>query len=336
MSPGRRGRPRAVALTHMVVMKELSAAMRQLRSAAGCERLEEAVEVLNAAIAELYPDLDPARPAGSTLSLPHPVTVGYVSGIETGNTTKAPIPAWLRSVGAYQREQLRGSQVPAWLVHAYDVAFLADGYLVDMYRWAVSLQADQSGDPPRAPAHARLAQIGPDGFDAEVAMFLDGPEHMRAAVHDMRAAIRRYPSMPATASDWLPDHEDRCNNVVNRERDLPEGVVVAPRTYVLGWWRLRNTGVRPWANKVFYRAGGGDAGLRTPPFVPVPDAPPGGEVDIAVPIQAPSRPGTYRLCLRLGWPNGVYCYPSTLVGAIMSLIVLPDRYAGCETPWRTT
>jgi len=336
MSPGSRGRPRAVALTHMVVMKELSAAMRQLRSAAGCERLEDAVDVLNAAIAELFPDSDSLRQAGSTSSLPHPVTVRYVSGIETGNTTKAPVPAWLRSVSAYRREQLRGSQVPGWLVHAYDVAFLADGYLVDMYRWAVSLQADQAADPPRAPAHARLAQIGPDGFDAEVAMFREGPESMRVAVRDMSAAIRRYPSGPAAVGDWLPDHEDRCGNVVNPERDLPEGVVVLPRAFVLGWWRLRNTGVRPWNHKVLYRAGGGDAGLRTPPFVPVPDAPPGGEVDIAVPIRAPEQPGTYRLCLRLGWPDGVYCYPSTLIGAIMSLIVLPEQYAGCETPWRTT
>jgi hypothetical protein len=51
------------------------------------------------------------------------------------------------------------------------------------------------------------------------------------------------------------------------------------------------------------------------------DVDPGGRVELRVPLRAPRRPGTYRACLKMGWPNGVYCFPSTLVGVIVTVIV---------------
>jgi hypothetical protein len=43
-----------------------------------------------------------------------------------------------------------------------------------------------------------------------------------------------------------------------------------------------------------------------------PDTDPGGRVELRIPLRAPRRPGTYRACLKMGWPNGVYYFPSTL------------------------
>lgn len=319
----------------MTVMRELGGAMRQIRCAVGFESLDTAADVLNIAVRELYPDAVVRTPVTATVSQPHLVSGKYLSDIERGNTSKVEVPAWLLNSGAYRPEQLRSSQIPAWLVRAYDVAFLADGYLVDLYRWATALHADQANTPPRASRTRRLAAVDMVGYDQDVEVFTAAPNHVRAVLHANRVQLAAYPTAPGADTDWLPDARDRCTNISDPVQEIPEGLPARPGTFVVGRWLLRNSGDIPWRHKVFTRVGRFDAGLITPPFAPVPATAPGQEAEIFVPIRVPDQPGTYRLCFRLGWPTGVYCYPNTLVGSITTIIVLPDEFATCDTSWPT-
>jgi len=331
-APRPRGRPRGVAPLHMVVMRELGGAMRQIRSAAGFESLDAATDVLNPVIRELYPDAPVRQPVTATVSQPHEVSARYLSDIERGNTSKVEVPAWLLAARHYKSEQLRGSQIPAWLIRAYDVAFLADGYLVDLYRWAAALHADQATTPPRASRTRRLATVDMAEYDRAAAAFAAAPPHLREVLRANRTEIVSCPSTPAPGTRWLPDARDRCTNI-NPVPEIPEGLPVRPGAFVSGRWILRNSGAVAWRDKVFIRVGRFDAGLVTPPFAPVPATAPGSDAEIFVPVRAPDRPGTYRLAFRLGWPDGVYCYPNTLVGSVMTIIVLPEPFGGCEHGW---
>jgi hypothetical protein len=96
---------------------------------------------------------------------------------------------------------------------------------------------------------------------------------------------------------------------------------------------LHNAGSVPWEHRLFVRSGSHDTGLLTPPFVAVPATGPGRTAEIAVPMAAPSAPGTYRACFRLAWPDGTYCFPNTLVGAIMTVVVPAPEFARCLTAW---
>jgi Ig-like domain-containing protein len=327
-----RGRPRGVAPLHMVVMRELGGAMRQIRSAAGFESLDAATEVLNSTIRQLYPGVPVRLAATAPFSQPHEVSPRYISDLELGNTSKVEVPAWLLAERAYQPGQLRGSQIPAWLIRAYDVAFVADGYLVDLHRWATALHADQASTPPRASHTRRLASVDLAEYDRAAAAFAASPAPVRAVLDANRTEIAAFPGTPGPGRDWLPDARDRCTNI-NPVPEIPEGLPARPGTFLVGRWILRNSGDIPWEHKVFTRVGRFDAGLITPPFAPLPATPPGADAEVRVPVRVPDRPGTYRLAFRLAWPDGVYCYPNTLVGSIMTITVLPESYAGCELEW---
>jgi hypothetical protein len=52
-------------------------------------------------------------------------------------------------------------------------------------------------------------------------------------------------------------------------------------------------------------------------------------------IKSVHRPGVviYQ-ALKMGWPNGVYCFPNSLIGLIVTAVVLAPDLAGCRQPWK--
>jgi hypothetical protein len=330
---GRPGRPRSGAPLHMVVMREVGNAMRQIRSAAGFEQLDTAAEAINGAIDQLYPDAASPASVRTTVSQPHKITGRYLSDLERGNTNKLPPPDWLRPGDPYTAGQLRSGHIPSWLVRAYDVAFSADGYLVDLYRWAMVLQADQDRIPPRAAPTRQLTRVGVLGYDHALRPFDGASPVIRDLLRQHRERLSSYPGESPTPNAWTPDPDDRSTNINDPVQDIPEGVPVPPGSFLAGRWVLRNAGQARWKHRLFVRVGRWDVGLATPPFAPVPDTDPGHDAEIFMPVKAASKPGTYRLCCRLAWPDGTYCYPNTLVGAIMTVVVLTEDYRTCERSW---
>ncbi|MFC4853001.1 hypothetical protein [Actinophytocola glycyrrhizae] len=83
------------------------------------------------------------------------------------------MPPWLRACDDI-RDQGWGDQwagrvvqeddIHLAVVRAYDVAFGADGYLVDMYGWTVTLLADHEHNPPSLTRH--LPAHVPDGANS--------------------------------------------------------------------------------------------------------------------------------------------------------------------------
>jgi Ig-like domain from next to BRCA1 gene len=323
-----RGRPRKAVPLHLVVMRELSNAMRQTRVAAGLEQLDAARDLLNEAIVELYPEVsgEVRTPAGQPAG-PHLVTTKYVSDVERGNTSKNRVAPWLAALPEVSDDRKRGSRVPGWLVRAYDRAFMADGYLVDMYTWAVAVDWDHRNDPPRL-ARSLKAVLGDD-----VEAFDGAPPEVARVLSVNRPTLADRAARPK-GPDWLPDDQDASASFGEGEEDHPEGVLVRPGEFRLPRWVLRNAGAVTWTDRVLYRVGGRSDGIASPVAVPVPVTEPGDAADIAVPIRAPRRPGTYRICLKMGWPDGTYCFPNTLVGVILTVIV-PDDRPGAEPyqPW---
>jgi hypothetical protein len=321
-----RGRPRPPLPLHMVVSRELTAAMRQLRVANG-DHTAHTVEILNETITDLYPAATGERTDYGRRSVPHLVTERYVLRLERGHHARLPVPAWLRARPITDSTVVYGSRVPSWLVRAYDVAFGADGYLVDMYDWTATLLADHEQDPPRLTRH--LPAHVPDGgeFDYLAGPLLDGKteldDDVRALLHAEASVLASRRHHAADDGTWSPSASDGSGSLGEGEEALPEGTVVAPGAQLVARWVLHNTGTVPWLDRLLYGVGSASptAGLRTPPFVTVPDTDPGGRINLRVPLRAPRRPGTYRACLKMGWPNGVYCFPSTLLGVIVTVIV---------------
>lgn len=333
-----RGRPRPPLPLHLVVSRELTGAMRQLRVANG-DHTAQTVDILNEAIAELYPDATDERTDYGRRSIPHLVSERYVSRMERGHHARLPVPAWLTTRSITDPTVVYGSRVPLWLVAAYDLAFGADGYLVDMYNWAVTLLADHEHDPPRLIRH--LPGHIPDGeeFDYLAAPLtrsadLDGT--VQDLLHAEVAVLRARRARPTDDSSWSPSVDDGSGSLGEGEEDLPEGMLVRGGSQFIARWVLHNTGTVPWRDRLLYGVGTashGSTGLRTPPFVTVPDTEPGHAVELGVPLRAPDRPGTYRACLKMGWPNGVYCFPSTLLGIIVTIIVPPADLVAPATDW---
>jgi Ig-like domain-containing protein len=322
----RRGRPRKSVPLHLVVMRELSNAMRQARVSAGLERLDAAREVVNDAIRDLYPEAtERVRTGRGQPSGAHLVTTKYISDVERGNTSKSETPAWLSGLEGIDAERLRGSRVPAWLVRAYDLAFLADGYLIDLYAWAVATDRDHRSDPPRL-ARALDGLLAASSFDLP-----DQPAEVAAVVDADRVALARLAAVPP--GDWLPADGDRSAAFGDGEEDNPEGVLLRPGEYRLPRWVMRNTGDVAWADRVLYRVGATPAGIASPVAVPVPPASPGDTVELTVPVRAPDRAGTYRMCLKMGWPDGTYCFPNTLVGLILTVVVPDPALPAVYDPW---
>lgn len=86
---------------------------------------------------------------------------------------------------------------------------------------------------------------------------------------------------------------------------LPDGTVVSPDQALTKIWRVRNTGTSTWdSGYQLVFTGGEQMGAPTAVDVPGPVSP-GAEVDLSVPMTAPSAPGTHRGDWRLRNAQGV-------------------------------
>jgi hypothetical protein len=72
-----------------------------------------------------------------------------------------------------------------------------------------------------------------------------------------------------------------------------------------------------------------NTGLVSPSMLAVPNTEPGAIATIRCPVKTSKTPGTFRLCMKMGWPNGVYCFPNTLVGMIFTTVVLSEPLSQC-------
>jgi hypothetical protein len=68
-------------------------------------------------------------------------------------------------------------------------------------------------------------------------------------------------------------------------------------------WRVRSSGCVPWETGTRWVFVCGE-GTGAPDGVAVPDTPPGGTADIAVSMQAPTTPGTYKGYWQMETPGG--------------------------------
>ncbi|HEX5402325.1 MAG TPA: hypothetical protein VFX16_08490 [Pseudonocardiaceae bacterium] len=326
-----RGRSMAKGVHHLVATRELTALMRQIRSATGDTRAQSCA-VLNATLTRAYPNLPETSP-GSRYSVPHQVTTGYLSKVERGANATLPVPEALRAQGMDERsDAARGSAVPPWLVWAYDVAFGADGFLIDAYSWAMALLADQQHNPPRVTRELPVDVPGGTEDDHFAAGFQGAPGHIREVLRDHARELRERAARPAAESAWVTDPADESGGA-DDDADNPNGVVVRPGEFRVVRWAMRNAGSVPWRDRWLYRVWRPGIGIVTPGFVPLPDTDPGGTAQIRCPFRAPLRPGTYRMCLKAGWPNGVYCYPGTMLGLPLTITVPPADLADCHEPW---
>lgn len=332
---GRRGRPRPPAPLHMVATRELTAVMRQLRIACG-DSTDDTVEILNQAIIDLYPDASPTPRRAGRSSIPHIVSSGYILRLERGYHAMLRVPAWLASSGHSRTREAYGSRVAPWLVRAYDVAFGADGYLLDTFEWAVALNADQQHNPPRTTRN--LPQYVPPGREMEyLSRSLGGlgslPPAARAVLRQHANLLRARHDRPTDPPTWRPSKHDGSGSRGDGDETVPEGTLAHPGDHLTVRWVLHNTGGVPWRDRLLYRVGDAGIGIRTEPFIPISDTPPASAADVSCVLRAPERPGTYRACLKMGWPDGTYCYPNTLLGVIVTLIVPPADLAGGHHPW---
>lgn len=105
---------------------------------------------------------------------------------------------------------------------------------------------------------------------------------------------------------------------------IPDGTVMRPGHRFVKTWRVRNSGVVPWIDRRLGRVGPPLAhGLpRSVPSVPVPDTPPGQEVDISVPMRAQFLEGsaqvTWKMIDSAGRTYFPDRYPSGLVVCIVA------------------
>lgn len=324
-----RGRPRKAVPLHLVVMRELSNAMRQTRVASGVEQLDAARDLLNEAIAQLYPAASASGRTGpGKRSGPHLVMTKYVSDVERGNTSKNEVAPWLAGLAGISADRVRSSRIPGWLVRAYDLAFMADGYLVDMYAWAVAVDRDHRRDPPR------LARPLAATLDTAPPLLAGAPPEAAAVLTAHRSALVELANQ-ARSPAWLPTDGDRSVSFGEGDAEHPEGLLVHPGEYRMPRWVLHNIGTVPWIDRVLYRIGASPAGIASPAAVPIPATEPGGVAELTVPIRSPQRPGTYRICLKMGWPDGTYCFPTTLVGVILTVIVPDETLGEVYQPWPT-
>jgi next-to-BRCA1 protein 1 len=84
---------------------------------------------------------------------------------------------------------------------------------------------------------------------------------------------------------------------------IPDDTRLAPGRQFTKTWRLANNGERAWGSgyRLLFVKGSPMTDRRA---VPVPFAQPGAEVEIALPLTAPARPGTYFGDWQLADPDG--------------------------------
>lgn len=332
VNPGR-GRPRTRAGRHFVVSRELTGAMRQLRIAGG-EHTEATVEILNRVIIELCPEVMAAdRKTVRGTSVPRTVSGSYLQRLEQGFHSSMKVPDWLKGADLNNKSPVRASKVPAWLVRAYDVAFGADGYLFDMYSWTHALSAEHQHDPPRQTTH--LPGTVPSGEELRYLSdgFGDPPADILDVLRESAEHLARRRSSRSAGQQHVPSDADSSTTYGDRDELHPEGTLIEPGGYLLAGWVLHNTGTVPWRDRYVYRVGEPGVGITAPTLLVLPDTDVGGVVEIRCPVRAPTRPGTYRLCMKIGWRDGTYCYPATLLGVILTLIVAPADIPDWHVCW---
>ncbi len=308
----RRGRPRKELNPPETAMAELGHYMRQQRLTAGVEDMEYAAELVKRAM---------RRDASGG-----PVTSGRLANVERGNSGVNDRIWRMKDepdVGPHR------VYVPYELAEAYDTAFSADGYLADVHHWARVRDHEHAKFPPRAtpPVPAELTTL-----DAALGVLWDGftsqDEVAGSVLAEYEAALRgAHPGWrdPARQKAWVLTEGQRDRSAfANELNEFRDGQLVAPGDVVIGSWPLRNTGEVPWRDRLLFRVSERDAaGIHAPRFVPVPDTDPGKLAIIRAPLRAPRWPGTYQVCFKIGWPNGVYCHPTTMTGVMATLVVPP-------------
>lgn len=338
MMVGWRGKLLGQLPLHRVASRELTNSMRQIRAATGGTGDTSAIlinKVLKREFAGVIVALNQGQ--GGRYAPPHVVRAKYLSDVESGTNGRdaaRDMAPWLKRSGLDPNaKEVRGSRVPPWLVWAYDAAFGADGYLIDMYGWMTVLREDYHRHELPRMTYGSLDRLTPGTEREHATTFLpDLPAHLATVLDAHVLALTAIRALPLVESDdWRPNGRDASGSLGEGDDDNPEGVVLRPGERRVVRWVLRNLGEVPWQRRVLYRIAQNGAGLRSEQIVPVPDTEPGGLADVRCVVQAPDRPGTYRMCLKMGWPDGVYSFPASMLGVILTVVVPP---ADVLNPWQ--
>lgn len=104
---------------------------------------------------------------------------------------------------------------------------------------------------------------------------------------------------------------------------IPDGTVMRPGHSFVKTWRVRNSGVVPWIDRRLGRIGPPLAhGLpRSVPSVPIPDTPPGQEVDISVPMRAQYIEGSAQVTWKMIDSAGRTYFPDRYPNGLVVCIV---------------
>lgn len=121
------------------------------------------------------------------------------------------------------------------------------------------------------------------------------------------------------------DHADFVRDVT-----IPDGTVMEPGESFVKTWRIHNVGSVAWAGRRLARLGPPvAAGLpSSPPSVPIPDTPPGAEVEISVPLRAQQMPGTSQITWKTVDAAGRFFYPDDPDGLLLCIVVRSRVHAG--------
>jgi hypothetical protein len=101
------------------------------------------------------------------------------------------------------------------------------------------------------------------------------------------------PSATLTLSSGTPQAETD-NHAQWVSQSVADGTVFAPGQTFTMTWRLKNTGTSTWTAAYKLRFYSGDAFGATKEIAIGQDVLPEGEIDINIPMKAPTNPGTYR------------------------------------------
>lgn len=133
------------------------------------------------------------------------------------------------------------------------------------------------------------------GFGADDALVRQFLQLEAAAREDRLRTLRdARAGVPAAAGGAVPGDFDPRDLCVLVTETVPDGTPVRPGADFAKTWTVRNDGPARWTRRWLTRQGGpGVPGwLESPKRVLVPDAGPGQEVAIAVPMRASSWPGS--------------------------------------------